>query len=245
MATLQVESRERANSAEVRRLRTKGILPMALIVKGKGTRLVQAVRKEVRTALRSVGGAAVFNVSVDADPQEIKVVVKDVQRDSISRDVIHLTLQQVNDDDVIRISVPITFHGEPDCVTKKRSSLMTPLVALEIFAKPADIPDHLHVDVSKMEDNDKIVVGDIQLPNGVTTHVAADAVVATTFHMRAVALEATPAAGEGEAAPAEGAAAPAAAAPGAKAPAAGAKAPAAGAPKAPAAAPAKPAGGKK
>jgi large subunit ribosomal protein L25 len=250
MATLQVESRENASSRGVQRLRSKGVLPMALIVKGKGTKLVQAPQKDVKAALKKAGSAPVFGVSVDTEAQEIKVVIKDVQRDSISRDIIHLTLQQVNDDDVIRFNVPITFHGEPDSVTKKRSSLMTPLVSLEIYAKPGDIPDHLHVDLSKMEDNDKVVVGDIQLPNGVTTHVPEDAVVATTFHMRAVVLEATPAAGEAEAVAAEGAAAAAPGAPGAKAPAAGAKAPAAGA-KAPAAgakapaAPAKPAGGKK
>ncbi len=200
MATLQVESRERANSAEVRRLRAKGILPMALIVKGKGTRLVQAVQKEVRFALRSAGGVAVFAVSVDSEPREIKVVIKDVQRDSISRNIIHLTLQEVKDDDVIRISVPITFHGEPDAVTKKRSSLMTPLVSLEIYAKPANIPDHIHVDLSNLTDNDKVVVGDLNLPEGVSTHVPVDAVVATTFHMRAVILEAPGA----EVAPVEG-----------------------------------------
>lgn len=246
MATLQVESRERANSAEVRRLRAKGILPMALIVKGKGTRLVQAVQKDVRFALRSAGGVAVFAVSVDSEPREIKVVIKDVQRDSISRDIIHLTLQEVKDDDVIRISVPITFHGEPDAVTKKRSSLMTPLVSLEIYAKPANIPDHIHVDLSQLTDNDKVVVGDLKLPEGVSTHIPADAVVATTFHMRAVVLE-TPGA---EAAPVEGvpvegeipldaAGKPVAAAPG-KPGAPGAKAPAAAAP----AAATKPAPGK-
>lgn len=215
MATLQIQSRESANSAEARRLRTKGILPMALILKGQGTKLVQAQQKDVRSALRRIGGAAVFSVAVDSEPKERKVIIKDVQRDVISRGITHLTLQEVRDDEVIRISVPIKFHGEPDCVTKKKSSLMTPLVALEIHAKPADIPDHFHIDVSEMEEVDKILVSDIPLPAGVTTHVPADTVVVTTFHMRAVSLEVPSAAetvvpAEGEAAPAEGAAAPAA-----------------------------------
>jgi large subunit ribosomal protein L25 len=208
MATLQVQSREESRSADVRRLRSKGILPMALIVKGEGTKLVQAPQKEIRTALRSAGGAAVFGLTLDSGAKEMKVVIKDVQRDAISRGLIHLTLQEVKDDDVIRISVPITFHGEPDSVTKKKSSLMTPLVALEVFSKPADIPDHIHIDVSKMGENDKIVVSDLDLPSGVTTHLPPETVVVTTFHMRAVSLEAptTEAAVEGEA-PAEGAAA--------------------------------------
>jgi large subunit ribosomal protein L25 len=132
----------------------------------------------------------VFGVSVDSDPREIKVVVKEVQRDIITRGIIHLTLQEVKDDDVIRINVPIVFSGEPDSVTKKRSSLMTPMVVIEIFAKPANIPDHITVDLSGLGENDKIVVGDLQLPDGVSTHVSGDALVATTFHMKAVVLEA-------------------------------------------------------
>ncbi len=219
MATLQVTTRESAKSAEVNRLRRNGILPIALIEKGKGTRLIQAPQKDVRTTLRASGGVPVFTISLD-NASEMKVVLKDVQRSVVGRDIIHLTLQEVKDDDVIRINVPIHFVGEPECVTKKRSSLMTPMVQLEIYAKPADIPDHLTVDISQMEDNDKIVVGDVKLPGGVSTHVHDDAVVATTFHMRAVSLEATPTvAAEGEAAagaegaaPAAGAAAPAAAA---------------------------------
>jgi large subunit ribosomal protein L25 len=176
---------------------------MALIVKGQGTRLVQASQKDVRAALRKAGGVAVFAVSVDSESKEIKVVVKDVQRDAISRGIVHLTLQEVRDDDIIRIAVPITFHGEPESVTKKKSSLMTPLVSLEIFAKPAAIPDHLHVDLSGMGEHDKIVVGDLKLPEGVSTHIPADAVVATTFHMRLVSIETPTAVGvpaEGEAA---------------------------------------------
>lgn len=162
---------------------------MALIVKGKGTRLVQALQKDVRNTLRLSSGAAVFKLSVDSESREMQVVVKDVQRDSISRGIIHLTLQEVKDDDIIRIMVPVEFHGEPDCVNKKRSSLMTPMMNLEVYAKPADIPDHIHVDISQMTDNDKIVVGDLQLPAGVSTHLPADALIATTFHMRAVSID--------------------------------------------------------
>ena len=207
MATLQVKTRESAKSAETGRLRKAGILPMALIEKGKGTRQIQASQKDVKATLRAAGGVPVFGVKLDDDGNEFKVVLKEVQRDIISRSIIHITLQEVKEDDVIRIAVPIHFQGEPESVTKKRSSLMTPMVQIEVHAKPGDIPRWIDVDVSKMEDNDKVVVGDLNLPEGVTTHVSDDAVVATTFHMRAVSLEVpsgeAAAAAEGEAAEGE------------------------------------------
>ena len=207
MATLQVKTRESAKSAETGRLRKAGILPMALIEKGKGTRQIQASQKDVKATLRAAGGVPVFGVKLDDDGNEFKVVLKEVQRDIISRSIIHITLQEVKEDDVIRIAVPIHFQGEPESVTKKRSSLMTPMVQIEVHAKPGDSPRWIDEDVSKMEDNDQVVVGDLNLPEGVTTHVSDDAVVATTFHMRAVSLEVpsgeAAAAAEGEAAEGE------------------------------------------
>ena len=107
MSTLQVQSRERASSSDVRRLRARGILPMALIVKGQGTRLIQATIQDVRSAMQQSSGAAVFGVTLDRETRSIKVVVKDIQRDTISRNVVHMTLQEVKDDDMIRISVPV------------------------------------------------------------------------------------------------------------------------------------------
>ena len=192
MAMLRVSSRERANSAEVRRLRAKGILPMALIVKGKGTRLVQAMQKDVRAALRNSHGAPVFDVSIDEEPKPINVVVKDVQRDVISRGIIHLTLQEVKEDDIIRIGVPIIVEGEPDAVNKRRSTMMTPMVTLEVYAKPNDIPKKIVLDASELGDNDKIVVGDVVLPEGVETHVPADTVLVTTSPIRIVEEEVEP-----------------------------------------------------
>lgn len=214
MATLQVQTREQTRSADVRRLRSQGILPIALIVKGEGTKLVQAPAKDVRAVLSGSAGSAVFGVSLGGDAKPIQVILKDLQRDSISRKVIHATFQEVRDDEVIRFSVPVIVDGEPDCVTKKRSSLQVNMTNLEIFAKPADIPESIHLDVSQLKDHDKIVVGDIKLPNGVTTHLPEDAVVVTTIVLRAVSLEAPSAEA---AAPAEGEAAPAAAEPAKKA----------------------------
>ena len=189
MAKLQVESRERASSAEVRRLRSKGILPMALIEKGKGTRLIQAQRKAVGNVLRQSKGVAVFGLSVDTEPKEISVVVKDVQRDAISRGIIHLTLQEVKEDDVIRMRIPIVTVGEADAVKNHRSTMMIPLMSLEVMAKASDLPENFTLDVSELGDNDKITVGDIVLPEGVKTNVAADMVVVTTSPIRIVEEE--------------------------------------------------------
>lgn len=224
MATLQVSSRERANSAEVRRLRAKGILPMALIVKGKGTRLVQASQKDVRTALKSSNGSPVFDVSIDEEPKPVNVVVKEIQRDTISRGIIHLTLQEVKEDDIIRISIPVIVTGEPDAVNKRRSTMTATLVTLEVYAKPADIPENVVLDASELGDNDKISVCDVTLPEGVETHVPGDTVLVTTTPIRIVEEEVEPEVlydeegnviepvegeegAEGEAAPEEGAAA--------------------------------------
>ncbi|MGE0404011.1 MAG: 50S ribosomal protein L25, partial [Kofleriaceae bacterium] len=109
--------------------------------------------------------------------------------------------------------------------------------ALDVRAKPNDIPVKLTIDVTPLEIGDVIHVSSIALPDGVSVVTGRDLAVATC----AAPEEEKAAATTEGAAPAEGAAAAAAApAAGAKAaaPAAGAKA---AAPAAKAAAPAKPA----
>ena len=196
MATLHVQSRERANSAEVRRLRKKGILPMALIVKGKGTRLVQATASEVRSTIRSAGGVAVFGLDVDGESRQMNVVIKDVQRDVISRAVVHLTLQEVKEDDIIKMQVPVIIEGEPEAVKQRESTLLVPLVMIEVQAKPGDIPASITLDVSGMGPNDKIVIGDVEFPEGVVSIHPDDAVIVTTAPAKVVSLEVPVAEGE-------------------------------------------------
>jgi len=182
MPTLQATARQTNSSAEVNRLRKSGHMPMALITPEKETKLVQANTRELSTILRQISGVKIFDL--DLDGNSCKVVVKDIQRDALSKYVTHLTLQQIRDTDKIRVQLPITMRGTPVSVEKNDSTLATSLTSLDVQVTVRAIPDAIELDISGLDASQKITVGDLNLPEGVEPMVSADAAVVATIPIR-------------------------------------------------------------
>ncbi|MFM9874225.1 MAG: 50S ribosomal protein L25 [Fimbriimonadaceae bacterium] len=186
MATLQLKTREDASSAGTRRLRRDGVLPMALIAKGGETQKVQADRVDARKLFHDITGVAIFDVEIDGG-KATRVIMKDVQRDPVSRQVNHLTVMEIHEDDVVKVSVPIVIEGVPDSITKKQATLIVPINQLEMKAMVKNLPDQIIVDVSKLGPNDKIVVGDLKLGEGTEFLHSDQTVLASTKQLRGMA----------------------------------------------------------
>jgi large subunit ribosomal protein L25 len=164
---------------------------------------------------------------------ETLVLLKDVQIDPVSRDMLHADFLEVRENEKVKVKVPLHLVGKPAGVLE--GGILSQLRReLEVWALPTSIPDQIEVDVSHLKMAQALHINDVKLPAGieVKTHenftVAVvsvpekEEVVAPVATAEAAAVEGAP--GDAKAAPG---AAPAAgdggkAAPGA-APAAGAK----------------------
>ncbi|MBL8067090.1 MAG: 50S ribosomal protein L25 [Armatimonadetes bacterium] len=204
MATLQLTTREDASSAGTRRLRRDGVLPMALIAKGGETKKVQADRMDTKHLFHDITGVAIFDVAIDGG-SPTRVIMKDVQRDPVSRRVSHLTVMEIAEDDIVKVFIPVVVEGTPNAVAKRAATLMVPMNQIEIKARVKDLPEQILVDASKMKQNDKIVVGDLSLGEGVEFLASDQTVLASTKQLRGMAAleeggEESPAEEGGEAA---------------------------------------------
>lgn len=185
MPTLQAQPREKSSSAAVNRLRKEGQMPLALLSKDGTTRMLQADRVELRELINGIEGLNIFEV--DADGSTTKVILKSVQRDPVSRQVIHVTVQEIKDTDVIKVNIPVRVEGTPLAVTKRSATLMLPMSEIEVQAKVSDLPNEIVIDVSKMSQNDRIIVGDLKAYANVTFTANEEAVLATTKQLRGMA----------------------------------------------------------
>jgi len=156
---------------------------MALIAKGGVTQKVQADRVELRTLFSGITGVAIFEVKVD-DEKNTRVMMKDVQRDPVSRQVTHMTVMEITDEDIVKVFVPVVVSGTPLAVSKRMATLMVPMNQLEIKAKVKDLPDVIAVDASNMGQNDKIVVGDLNLSDKIEFLNSDATVLASTKQLR-------------------------------------------------------------
>jgi large subunit ribosomal protein L25 len=169
--------------------------------------------------------SSIISVNVGAEKQP--AIVKDVQMHPAKHAVLHVDLQRVNESEKIRIHLPIHFKGETIAPgVKTQGGVISHLMAdVEITCLPKDLPEFLEADMSAMNLNDTLFLGDLKAPDGVTISATAHGRNPPVVSIHAPrAAEPDPAevaaAEAAAAAPAEGAAAAASAA----APAADAKA---------------------
>lgn len=174
---------------------------------GAQPRPLAVVRRELRQALTTEAGMnALIDLEVDGSTQ--LTLVRDLQRDPVRNAVTHVDFILVSRDEVMTVDVPVTVAGEAEEVNRAAGTVEQVLFALAISARPGRIPNELTVDVTGMAIGDTIRVGDISLPEGVSTEVDPDEAVVTaavsraTFEAEDLAADASEGDGAAEDAPA-------------------------------------------
>ncbi|MBI5209570.1 MAG: 50S ribosomal protein L25 [Elusimicrobia bacterium] len=244
-------------------LRAKASIPGVVYGGKKPSVKVSLCVKDLMTARKKGGVNAILRLKLGADVET--VIVKDIQRHPVTEAPIHADFQRISLTEKIEAKVPVHIVGEAPGVKSEGGILQHELRVITVRALPAAIPQNIPVDISNLKLNDRFLVKDLKVGEGVEVlhnpeqtlvHVTmvkeevievapvagAEGVVAEGAEPEVIAKGKKPVEGEEgeEAAPAEKGKAPAAAA--GKAPAAPAgKAPAAPAGKAPAEKPGKPA----
>jgi large subunit ribosomal protein L25 len=191
------------------RMRGEGKVPAVVYGLGKEPVSVAVGWRELRVALT---GEAGINTLIDlhVDGGSELVMVKDLQRHPVRRDVLHVDFLRVSRDQELTVDVPVTLVGEAKAVLDAGGVVDQVLFALAVTSKPQNIPNELTVDVSALKLGDTIRVGEIELPPDVTVHLdAEEAVVSTSAGAEVGEIEVPegeePAEGEEGAAEGEGA----------------------------------------
>jgi len=233
---LVAEFRETQGKGASRRLRHDGKVPAILYGGHLAARALTLSHQKLLIMLENERFySTILNLKVGAESQA--AILKDVQRHPFKNAVVHVDFQRVEENEKIRINIPLHFSGAAVSPgVKSQGGIVSHMrTEVEISCLPKDLPEFIEVDISGLSLNESVHLSQLKVPVGVVLVELAkeDAAVVAIHSPRAEEPEPTAVAA---AAPgAEGAAA--AAAPAA---AGAAGAPAAGADAAKAAAPAKP-----
>jgi len=227
--SINVQKRDVEGKGASRRLRRAGSVP-AIVYGGELKPVsIQLEQKDVFLASQNEWFySSILDLSLGGDVQ--KVLLRDMQRHPFKQIFLHLDFQRVNENEAIRVRVPLHFLNQETSPAGKKSGVVITheLNDVEISCLPKDLPEYIEVDLGEIDVGDIVHMSDLKLPTGVEIPELRfgkehDHAIAVAKEIKEE-IEETPVAAEGEAA--AGAA-----------PAAGAAAPAPGA--APAAAPAK------
>ena len=182
--TLTAETGRALGSRSSRRLLRDGKVPAVVYGLEQDTVAVAVEWPDLRAALTTDAGVNAL-ITLEVDGHADLTIVKDLQRDPVRRDVVHVDFLRVSRDVEIEVEVPIVLEGHAEKVEREDGTVAHLLFTLSVYAKPGSIPNELTVDVSNMELHDSIRVADLTLPAGVRTEVDEDEVVVSAQVSRA------------------------------------------------------------
>ena len=162
---------------KTKHLRKEGIIPANIYGKAVESTAIQLPLKEFVSLFKTVGETGLVYVQVDG--QEKPTLIHNVQYDYLTQEPIHADFYQVNLKEKVKTMVSVELVGEPKAIAEKVGMLLHTLNEVEVEALPADLPEHLEVDVTNLAAlDDQVTVADIAIPAGVTVLTSAEEVVA-------------------------------------------------------------------
>ncbi|PKZ88784.1 50S ribosomal protein L25 [Trueperella bernardiae] len=196
---LQIAERTEFGKGASRRIRREGGLPV--VVYGHGAEPKHYV-VDYHDAFLMVRGNPNALLTLKSDDVEQLVMVKDVQRNPLTRNIEHLDLLRVKAGEKVAVEVPVVVEGEPmgDAIATIE------LMVLPVEVPVQEIPEAIVIDVEGVEDGTNITLADVKFPTDVTTDLPEDEVVVVVAVPQ---VEALPEAEEGDAAEAPAEEAPA------------------------------------
>lgn len=171
-------ARRGTTGKEVRHLRKEGLIPAVLYGPDREPMTLQVEARPLLTTLARAGGSQIIDLSVEGE--SYPALVREVQRDNLRGDVLHVDFYGVSMDRPIQAEIPLHFVGEPQLVTTGEAVLITGVNSVEVQCLPADLPPSITVDLTALVDMDTtIAVRDLVVPPGVTVLTPHDELVAT------------------------------------------------------------------
>ena len=151
---------------KVKALRREGLLPAVMYGSDVESMPIILDTNEVRQTLKMTGANTLITLKIGK--KEYLTLVREVQREVIIRDLLHIDFQAVSLEESITTSVPIVVEGEAPAVKELNALLVSSLDELQIEALAKDLPDIISVDVSELfEIGDNIRVKDLIIPGDV------------------------------------------------------------------------------
>ena len=165
---LVAEIREDSGKGASRRLRREDKVPAIIYGAGRPPRaLVFDHNKVIKQLENESFYSSVLNIKVGEKSQA--AIVKDLQRHPSLPRIMHIDLQRIVEDEVIRMNVPIHLIGADVAVGVKDGGgkVSHMRTDVEVVCLPKDLPEYLELDISELELDGLMYLTDIPLPEGV------------------------------------------------------------------------------
>lgn len=167
---LEAKLRKDLGKEAVRRLRKEGLIPAVVYRRSEKATPLVLNRKALDKVLHTAAGENVIinlNIGGDEKSKERTCIIKEIQHDPVTGDILHADFNQILLTEAIKVNVPLSTKGEAVGVKQDGGILEHVLWEIQVECLPTQIPQKLEVDVANLKIGDALFVKDIVAPKGV------------------------------------------------------------------------------
>ena len=164
---LTAETRTTTGNSPARALRRAGRVPAILygrdvepVMLSVGTIDIETIFKEGNV------GQSIINLAIDGGKKTRAAMIKELQTDPLSQDLLHIDFYEVSMDRKLKVNVPVTTTGKSVGV-ELGGMLQIIRRELEVYCLPNAIPQEITIDITDLDIGNSVHVEDITLEGDV------------------------------------------------------------------------------
>lgn len=183
METIQLESKDRSTigKGSARKLRSMGRLPAILYGPKTSSIMLSLDYKQFDKILGEKSAEnIIFDLKIDSlgKTNSKKVMIKEIQRNPVTRDRLHVDFYEISMEKELEVSIPIYLVNEPIGVTQG-GILEHIRRELRISCMPKNLVDKIDIDVSNLDVGQSLHIEDVSFPPGLNSLEDGDLTIAT------------------------------------------------------------------
>lgn len=180
--TITINCQQRTTGKTSRsKMKKEDKVPGIIYSKGETSIPVAFNGKNLNHLFSTHGPRGLFSLELEGTPAPIPAVVRELQRNPISRSIIHVDFMQVNLSEKIEEPVAVQISGE-EGLHDKGAVLQIDAREVQVSGLPQNIPEYLVVDISALAPGDQITAADLTLPAGIELVSDPDLVILSILH---------------------------------------------------------------
>ena len=167
MQELTIKRREGTGKQFAKRLRRQGVVPAILYGGAKNEPVTVDPKSVLRMIVGHAGTTQLLTLKMDGEGGSRLAIIRAMQFDPVSENLVHVDLQEVSADKPITVRVAVHPVGEAVGVRDTRGILNLVLHEVSVSCVPTVIPERIDADVSELAIGDVLTIADLSVPEGV------------------------------------------------------------------------------
>jgi large subunit ribosomal protein L25 len=156
---------------KTRFLRRQGVTPAHLFGHSLESLALQCNTNELKKVVAHAGTTRLINLIVEGEKEPKNVFLREIQKDALTRELLHVDFYQVRKGEKITTDVPIVLVGEAPAMKGKGRILSRGTTALHLECLPEKVPPQIEVDISVLAELDQsLYIKDIHLDPDILVH---------------------------------------------------------------------------